>query len=95
MKGESKGSGRVLLNLRTGRAEVRDDLLIDYILRRLPPVLADAVRQRAAIDPMVRRRIEDLRRQLLDLASGLSDVPDESLPPEWRELLRRIDANRK
>lgn len=96
MKGKEDGDGpRVLLSLRAGRAEVRDDLLVEYILGRLSPLLNQAVRERAVIDRRVRHRIEELRAQFLALAAELSSLPDESLPPEWRELLRRIDAEKK
>jgi hypothetical protein len=95
MKGREDGDGpRVLLSLRAGRAEVRDDLLLEYLLGRLSPVLNEAVRERAVIDRKVRNRIEELRAQLLGFAAELSSLPDESLPRDWRELLRRVGSDK-
>ena len=71
------------------RKRGRDDVLIDYIAGRVSEVVARAIEQRAAIDPSVQRRIDELRTHARVIRCGTPSV-DEKLPPEWLQILGRL-----
>jgi hypothetical protein len=89
VRGDAESNRRVLLNLKIGRAEVRDDLLCDYIRGRLSWRVAAAVAARAVVDARTARRIEDLR-SALDLIASEIMLPDDDLSPDLRRFIQQM-----
>lgn len=70
--------------------DIPDDVLVDYLMRRLSPPDMNAVRCCAEANARIARRLRNLQDEMQFLNSFVASNRDDDLPESWGNLLAQI-----